>query len=333
MANKPPQNLRRGIGLIGGDVVDRLNKIDPGLGSLLVRSVNQKIAVLSSRIDAAAGHKGSVHIAPQGKDVTGKTNPAIVLGSQRAGGMADPIDNEDGVNLRYFRRFLNCDWFEKMFDECIEDDSVRASAGIMPYFFGWTVHIPPEADTLVIDPFTGSNMTLWSFVLPASATVARVSFYLVEVASTFSPGQEMNIGLYDADFNLVLETGAFVVRSDTDPTVTKDGAYTIELDQEYDLEAGEYFLAFSSAACIRMVGISTTVWSITLLDHAEVQDDGLLTPGPYGLRMFDFNPTDPTPYQAFPETLGTDTGVFLTQYELRVDVPMVLFEGVKAHYG
>jgi hypothetical protein len=270
MAVGKAQNLRRGVGLIGGEVINRLNKLDDGLGTLLLREVNQRIAVLSGRIEAQAGHKGSVHIAPQGRDVSGKSKPAIVLGGQRAAGMDDPIDNEDGVNLRYFRRFLNCDWFEKMFDECIDDDGMRRAAaaeGNLPWFWGWTVQHPHETDTLMaifsatvessgagLDAGQG-YFYVTPFPLQESAGFTNVAFWIDTTytpATTFPGVHDMNVGLYNTDRELVWELGPYEVFSSDG--VYGPGAGRVAVDTTAtSLESGEYYLAIFLPSCLRLL--------------------------------------------------------------------------------
>ena len=209
------------------------------------------------------------------------------------------------------------------------------TTGIMPYFFGWTVHVPPDSDIVLVDPFSSTNLDLWSFVLPAPAIVNRLSYYIALTVSTFVPSHFINIGLYDADFNLIFQTGPIDVQNHAIPGQTLDGAYTFDLGADFQLAPGEYFMAIASGACIRIWGISTSRGiPTTLLDHAEVQDQGLLTPGPFGARMFEFVPNGgSTPgYLDFPSVLDTSVGTFNSFYEDQLDAPLILYEGIPAQY-
>lgn len=339
MAKSAPANQRRVTVRANTDLVNRLNALDPGLGSLYAADVRRTSTVMSQGFSAASGQRGTVKIVGGKRDSTGNIPRAVEVDGPVAGGKG--YRGDEFMTRDQIRGLFTCErfgghpsGFPGWFEECVEDEQATAGAGVMPYFFGWTVHIPPEADTLTIDPFTGTRLiSLWSFVLPAPATVARLSYYMQLFVFTASP-PTINIGMFDVDFNLIFETGGIDVSDPSDPTQTEDGAFTFELDQEYELEAGEYFMAISSGSCIRMIGIATSSFAISLLDHAEVQDEGLTTPGPYGLRMFEFNVSgDENPYDGFPATLDASTGSFLSEYEDGLDCPMVLFEGVKAQYG
>lgn len=118
---KRPQNLKRGITLIGGNIVNELNELKPGLGNKLVGEINQKLQIISNRLEANAGHRGTVGIAKQtSKDSDGKLQPGIRLQGDRVTGVADPVDGTDAITLDYFRSRLNCALIEKLVDECVE---------------------------------------------------------------------------------------------------------------------------------------------------------------------------------------------------------------------
>lgn len=345
---KKSKNLRSGIPLLGGSLIDDLNAMGeaagkPGMGTRLATELNRRFITINTRQDAQAGLRGSVAIAPQKRRASrGAPAPGLLLRQNRIGEVDDAINDDEVPNWGQVRGLFTCEHFgghvsgfPGWVEECVEGEKAAAGEGIMPYFFGWTVHIPPEADTLVIDPFAGETVIrLWSFVLPEPAIVDRVSYYMQIFTFTSIP-PTINIGLYDVNLNLIFETGGIDVSDPANPAVVEDGAFTFELDQSYDLASGEYFLAFASGVCMRMIGIATSPFSLALLNHAEVQDEGLTTPGPYGLRFFEFDVGTSTtkPYDELPSVIDATTGTFVNMYELHEDVPMILFEGVKAQYG
>jgi len=127
-----PRNLRRGnIGHIGGGIVDELNELKPGLGTKLVREINHRLTVITTQLDAQAGHKGTVTIAKQtGNDDLGKPKPGILLEDDRVTGVAFPKAGSDAVNLDYFRSFLTCDFFLQMVEDCLELPEATVSGAI-----------------------------------------------------------------------------------------------------------------------------------------------------------------------------------------------------------
>jgi len=128
MARKKTANTRRGIGRIGGAIVDDLNTLgesagNPGLGTRLVREINQHLAVLNTRIEAQAGHHGTVTIAKQPKASSSHSaGPALDLqGGRGIGFSSQPTQDSEPITLEYWRKHeKDCFWFEKMFDECLD---------------------------------------------------------------------------------------------------------------------------------------------------------------------------------------------------------------------
>src|SRR5690349_19894640 len=105
---KKAANLRRGTGFLSGEVIADLNKVSPGFGDNLGRQFNAFLMSASRRLDAHAGHSGSVGVAKQTKtDARGVVKPALLLDGDRAGGnAAPPVDNGDLITLDFFRRNL-----------------------------------------------------------------------------------------------------------------------------------------------------------------------------------------------------------------------------------
>lgn len=258
ITNKPGQNTRRGVGRIGGGVEEELNKLSPGIGTTLVRELNQKLAVIGTRLAAQAGHHGTVEIVGQkAKDANAKLEPGLKLNSNRIAGVDDPIDNEDAVNLRYFRRFQNCDWFAQMAEDCLDFEEMRSLAGttvkgIIPWFFGYSVYPPAAADTFADEGGTSGNVYLFPFSLQEDARVSQVVFNLPTFGGTVLSIGKLTFGLYDTDYNLVCDIGTFHL-VDPDTGIYKVGVQVVDLVQgTIDIPAGGYFFAYSCTVCMHI---------------------------------------------------------------------------------
>jgi len=123
MAKRQPANLRRGIGQVSSAIAEELNAAGkdigmPDIGTRLVSEINRHLAALNSRVEARAGHHGTVTIATQKKTV----GPALDLqGGSAVGFSSQPRDGSEPITLEYWRKHeKDCQWFERMFDECIE---------------------------------------------------------------------------------------------------------------------------------------------------------------------------------------------------------------------
>lgn len=128
-----PQNLRRGnIGRISGSLIAEIDELKPGLGSKLVGEINKRLSVISTQLDAAAGHRGTVTIAKQkGTDAGGNPKPAIELQNDPVTGAAWAKQGSDAVPLDQFRNFFDCDWFLQMVEDCL-DLPPSAPSGTIP---------------------------------------------------------------------------------------------------------------------------------------------------------------------------------------------------------
>lgn len=103
MPDNSPQNLRRTEDSLSGEEIAALNGIQSGLGNKLHRLFSS----LGQAVSAQAGHKGTVGIKKQeARDVKGVTAPALLLDEDRVGGVADPVNDLDAVNLRTLRRYI-----------------------------------------------------------------------------------------------------------------------------------------------------------------------------------------------------------------------------------
>lgn len=109
-------NLRRGIGMLTGSLIDELNELKPGLGTRLAQEVNQRIVLINNHLDAQAGHRGPVKIAKQ----KGAKAVAMQLQDDRVSGVAWAKDDADAVPYSQFRSQFTCDWFIQMAEDCLD---------------------------------------------------------------------------------------------------------------------------------------------------------------------------------------------------------------------
>ena len=116
MSKKNAQNLRRGIGLISGALVEELNTLSPGLGNRLSQEINQRLILVNNHLDAQSGHRGTVTIAKQ--DTANAAG--LQLQNDRVTGVAWATKGSDAVPLDQFRSFMTCDWFMQMAEDCLE---------------------------------------------------------------------------------------------------------------------------------------------------------------------------------------------------------------------
>lgn len=109
------KNSSRGVADVT-NAVRVLNDRTPGAGDQL----SQVIRHLSGRIDAQAGHNGTVAIAKQPTTITGGTAAGLNLNSTRLTGMPDPVQGKDLVTLDFFRRHETCDAFRQRVEDCLK---------------------------------------------------------------------------------------------------------------------------------------------------------------------------------------------------------------------
>lgn len=120
MSTKTPR--RGAVSSISGSIVDDLNKLKPGLGTRLVREINQRIATINVQLDTQAGHRGTVTVAKQTRvsSTAGSSPPGIALQGDRVAGVAWAQQGDEAVPLDQFRSFLTCDFFLQMVEDCID---------------------------------------------------------------------------------------------------------------------------------------------------------------------------------------------------------------------
>lgn len=315
---RPGANLRRGPGSLSGTEIEALNKLHPGLGT----AINSRLGFLANRGDALSGQRGTVRLAPQEKqDQRGVKEPALALSKDRLSGLADPIDDEDAVSLGYLRRLFNCDWFEDLFDDCIDVELGTSTTTILPggeipYFFGWTIHPPNETDTIIADQDTGGTERGWSLILPEATEVSKVSIGLAPYSalSTFRGNPVLNIGLRDANYNLLFETGPFPIQDPNAPPRTQiSGFFTLSVNGTFSLPPGEYFQIFASNTCMRIwcIAFNDPVWRIMEASGRE--------------RIYNFGAISNDAHLQFTPVVGPPFGSF-DAFPFAMDIPVVLYE-------
>ena len=153
------------------------------------------------------------------------------------------------------------------------------------YFFGYTIATPGAGNTtLKVDSV--NQVRVYQFVLPFRVVVRKVTFEV----TTLDAGNFAAMGLYDADGNLVLTSGAITTAA-TGILVNAITAVTVE--------PGVYFLAFTADTttaafrALNPVGIFRDLTN----DSATAKREG--------------NAANVSSVAVFPATLGTvtaDTG-------------------------
>lgn len=262
MANKQATNLGQGIPRLGGELINRLNAVDPGLGTLLASEINHRTGIINSRLAAAAGHTGTVTIATQKRDSTGKAIPSMdIQGGRMVGLTSEPKDGSEPITLEYWRKHeKDCVWFEKMFDECIEEEVKRAAAvpsGIVHAMWGYTYDIPSGSDTSAFDDpgvleLFGGLGAYWQYIVPVTTEVDRLTWWNNELIN-YGPPDAINWALYemntsDTAFSRVAQTGIHLLSS------YPLGTNSDMLDSRIVIEPGLYAIALAMP-CHKIGGI------------------------------------------------------------------------------
>lgn len=335
MARTTPRNLRRGVGRISGGIVDKLNALGrasgleghENIGSELAREINQHLAKISVRQDAQAGFGGPVAIAKQTRQsASGPPSPGLMLSGNRIGETAPALAGTDVPNYDQVKTLFTCDgfgghpsgfagWFEDCVDQRKKAETAAAVTGIMPYFFGWTVHAPNATDSIFTDGNTGGQCELWSFVLPDPAEVQALSFFIGY--QPVIPGHgpvTINYGLFDADYNLVFQSGTQTFTPGT--TAYTFRPHRVKLDQVYELPAGEYFEAWAQFDCFTIFSIAWNTYLFELMQNVDpISGDAL---HPHRLVKADAQRYD----LGFPDSLAD---VVIGQ-GTALDVPIVFYD-------
>ena len=127
----PRKPSTRRASLIGGELIAELNGLAPGLGTTLIDQLNQRFTAVNTRMATRAGDRGTVNIAKQ----PGAEGVGLHLAGQRLSGVAIPQHGSDAINLDYLRRFLTCDFFAQMFDDCVELEELPPPGGVSAELF------------------------------------------------------------------------------------------------------------------------------------------------------------------------------------------------------
>jgi hypothetical protein len=287
---KPPvvgKNQSTGIDNLTGDDIKHLNESRPGLGTKLHRLFNQ----INSKVEAQAGHFGTVTLKPQTKrDARGITKPTMHLNDGRLTGVATPVEGSDAINLDYFRRHIDCNWFEQMAEDCLEAEQAAGTTtitgGVIPYFWAYSINNPDANESTIAHHFnyydflTGANayFRVWSFVLTESAEANFVTFYFGDVILDGpAPGTNtMVVGLYDENRELFWS-------ANIDLTSVDEGVNFIELDEQLEIPSGQYYLAWFNPACTEFYSTDIALPAIDIMNRNLHRFDG--GDPQYGIEM------------------------------------------------
>lgn len=342
---KKAQNLRTGIPLIGGSLIDDLNKLGqaadmPDLGTRLATELNRRFTKVNTRQDAQAGLRGSVVIAPQKRRASrGQPPPGMLARGNRIGEVGAALNDDETPNWGQVKSLFTCkrfgghvSGFEGWFEDCVDlREEMAAMAidegeGVIPWFFGWTFDPPNASDVIIADPITNGTIELYSTLVPeGTSTLVQVNYGLTTFAPIFnalgdgSPAG-MNIGLYNADLELVTETGLIPVLDTGTDQLT--GFFATPLLTEVELAAGEYFQAFATNCCMRMYTIADSA-PVTSTMEADASIAGsTLNPGLHFGKAFSPNPSGTSVFvEAFPDTIERTELKVLSG----INVPMVMY--------
>lgn len=273
MGKQSAQNLRRGVGRIGGSIIDDLNALGeaagkPGIGTRLAREINQKILKISARQDAQAGFRGSMAVAKQGrKSASGPADPAILLADDRISGLGPGIQNKDAVNLEQLRALFTCDHFgghvsgfPGWFEDCVGQEKAGTpgiTSGIVHAMWGYTYEIPNFTDTVDNDPglLESGEAFYWEFIVPVATQVDQVTF-------TTAPGTvfsgsllPISFALYDMNESDTSFPRVAVSESVQQSDLTAGQKKTLALDTRILILPGRYALAYAGP-CFNMICIN-----------------------------------------------------------------------------
>lgn len=255
--SKAPTNLGQGIPRVGGELVDRLNKLDEGLGTALAYELNHRFSLADVRSRAAAGHAGTVVIAEQPRDSAGNKAAAIDVSGGNVAGSGWATQGDHLTPLSQVRSLFTCDHFgghpsgfPGWFEECVQAERRAAATpfepipGLVHAMWGYTYEIPNFSDTFFSDPGLGEIGwgTYWEYIIPVSTTVDQVTWWLED--GGFTNGGQIHFGLYD----LNQSAESFPLVCQTVPTGQIEsfpfGANTIALTERVTIEPGRYALAY-----------------------------------------------------------------------------------------
>lgn len=289
--SKAPTNLGQGIPRVGGELVDRLNKLDEGLGTALAYELNHRFSIADSRTRAAAGHAGTVVLAEQQRDSAGNRPASMDVSGGNIAGSAWATQSDELPPLGQVRSLFTCDkfgghpsGFPGWFEECVEQEQpVAIPSGIVHAMWGVTYEIPSNADLSADDPgeseFGLGNY--YQYIIPSTTIVDQVTWWKSGVAPVDG---NIAFGLYsldvaEASFPVVCKTAA------TDLTGLGAGAHTIPLTESAIIAPGLYALAYI-APCFNVL-------SIRLSAIAETMVNSLWSQRRYG--QFDTDGSDEMP--------------------------------------
>ena len=263
-------NRRRGSSRLSAGIIDELNGLKDGLGSRLAGEINQHLANLSTRVDAQAGHKGTVVMAPQKRrDASGRQRHSLKpMG--RIGEVSDGLENLDAVNLQQLRSLFTCEnfggrpgGFLDFLDECGEQaltaGTTITGSGILPWFFGYSFHQPSAADVAIRDLYSAGQAIIWSMLVTESTTF-NMGTYGIGSYLTLDPLGEINFGIYDKNLNLVAQAGGQGIFGKI------AGFYSVDLGDTITLEPDEYYFAHVANSCNRQWSIDYSVGIINAMD-------------------------------------------------------------------
>jgi hypothetical protein len=284
MPRKAP-NLRSGIPLIGGTLVDDLNTLGDSLGlqnvgGRLATALNRRFSTVNGRADALSGLQGSVVIAPQKRRAErGQPESAIKLSGGRIGEVDRAITDDQVPNWGQVRGLFTCEafgghvsGFEGWVEECVDSrETARTQPslgdGIVHAFWGYTYQIPDFLETRTNDPGRQEfgEAYYWETIVPENTQVDRVSFQIPPDLGppVTRPGAGIQIGIYDMNvsgisFPVLARTAVVPV------TAFATGVHTFALDTRILIPAGRYAVAMV-APCMNFVGIVGN----TLLEKME----------------------------------------------------------------
>lgn len=267
--SKAPTNLGQGIPRVGGELVDRLNKLDEGLGTALAYELNHRFSLADVRSRAAAGHAGTVVIAEQPRDSVGNKAAAIDVSGGNVAGSGWATQGDHLTPLSQVRSLFTCDrfgghpsGFPGWFEECVQAERQAATPftpipGLVHAFWGYSFHIPNSTDTISAD--AGFNESghgaYYQMIIPAPCTVDRISFWRDPGSGT--PGF-ISFGLYDmnqsrTEFPLVARTAPFHL--DT----IDNGLNVRALDSRVDIAPGIYAYAYTGPCFHSIISIRNNV--------------------------------------------------------------------------
>lgn len=255
MAKSVPANQRHAARRVSGELIARLNALDPGLGTLFATDVNASRQTTAAALKAAAGQHGTVVIAEQ-KRSSGNRRPAAISVSQgQIADVARATEGHHAVPLEQVRAMFTCDHFgghpsgfPGWFEECVDTrgGTTAATPGIVHAMWGYSYEIPgfndvdPGGDPGILELFGGLG-SYWQMIVPVTTVFDRVTWWNDDHDAIIGPDL-IRFGFYDmnqqdSEFERLAQTEAITL------STAPIGVNTTMLDSRLIIDPGIYATA------------------------------------------------------------------------------------------